>query len=74
MFYAHKQPLIERMISEQVVDRAIQSDDELDFEYIKSLVEPYKKDSSLIIIDDGIQKISKSLAKLFLEGMMKRSI
>ena len=56
------------MVSQGLVDRAIHSDEELDFDFIKSLVEPYKKESSLIVIDDGIDKISKSLMKLFLEG------
>ena len=68
MFYSHKQPLIDKMIGEKLLDKAIQLDEELDYEFVEKLVRPYKKDSSLIIIDDGIQKISKSLTKLFVEG------
>ena len=68
IFYSHKQPIIDKLVSQGLVDRAIHSDEELDFDFIKSLVEPYKKESSLIVIDDGIDKISKSLMKLFLEG------
>ena len=56
------------MIRENIVDKAIQMEDELDYEFIEAMVKPYKKESSLIVIDDGIQKISKSLSKLFLEG------
>ena len=68
IFYSHKQPIIDKLVSEHLVDKAIQTEEELEFDYIKSLVEPYKKESSLIVIDDGIDKISKSLTKLFLEG------
>ena len=68
MFYSHKQPLIDKMIGEKFLDKAIQLDEELDYEFVEKLVKPHKKDSSLIIIDDGIQKISKSLTKLFVEG------
>ena len=68
MFYSHKQPLIDKMVAEKLLDKAIQLDEELDYELVEKLVKPYKKDSSLIVIDDGIQKISKSLTKLFVEG------
>ena len=68
MLYSQKQPLIDKMIQENIVDKAIQMEEELDYEFIEAMVKPYKKESSLIIIDDGIQKISKSLSKLFLEG------
>ena len=68
MLYSQKQPLIDKMIRENIVDKAIQMEEELDYEFIEAMVKPYKKESSLIIIDDGIQKISKSLSKLFLEG------
>ena len=68
MFYSHKQPLIDKMVGEKLLDKAIQLDEELDYEFVERLVKPYRKESSLIIIDDGIQKISKSLTKLFLEG------
>ena len=56
------------MIGEKLLDKAFQLDEELDYDFVERLVKPYKKESSLIIIDDGIQKISKSLTKLFLEG------
>ena len=56
------------MVRENIVDKAIQMEEELDYEFIEAMVKPFKKDSSLIVIDDGIQKISKSLSKLFLEG------
>ena len=68
MFYSQKQPLIDKMVRENVVDKAIQMEEELDYEFIEAMVKPFKTDSSLIVIDDGIQKISKSLSKLFLEG------
>lgn len=68
MIYSQKQPLIDKMISENIIDKAIHSEEELDYEFIEAMVKPFKKDSSLIVIDDGIQKISKSLSKLFLEG------
>ena len=68
MLYSQKQPLIDKMVKENVIDKAIQMEDELDYEFIEAMVKPFKKDSSLIVIDDGIQKISKSLSKLFLEG------
>ena len=68
MLYSQKQPLIDKMMRENIVDKAIQMEEELDYEFIEAMVKPYKKESSLIIIDDGIQKISKSLSKLFLEG------
>ena len=70
MFYSQKQPLIDKMVSDNVIDKAIQMEDELDYEFIEAMVKPFKKDSSLIVIDDGIQKISKSLSKLFLEGKL----
>ena len=68
MFYSQKQPLIDKMVSDNVIDKEIQMEDELDYEFIEAMVKPFKKESSLIVIDDGIQKISKSLSKLFLEG------
>ena len=68
MLYLQKQPLIDKMMRENIVDKAIQMEEELDYEFIEAMVKPYKKESSLIVIDDGIQKISKSLSKLFLEG------
>ena len=68
MLYSQKQPLIDKMIRENIVDKAIQMEEELDYEFIEAMVKPFKKESSLIVIDDGIQKISKSLSKLFLEG------
>ena len=68
MLYSQKQPLIDKMVRENIVDKAIQMEEELDYEFIEAMVKPFKKESSLIVIDDGIQKISKSLSKLFLEG------
>ena len=62
------------MIRDNIVDKAIHMEDELDYEFIETMVKPFKKDSSLIVIDDGIQKISKSLSKLFLEGKKKYKI
>ena len=68
ILYSQKQPLIDKMVRENIVDKAIHMEEELDYEFIEAMVKPFKKESSLIVIDDGIQKISKSLSKLFLEG------
>ena len=44
VYFSHKQPAIDKMLSEGVIDKAIQMDDQgLDFENIKQLIEPFKK-------------------------------
>ena len=44
MYFSHKQPAIDKMLSKGVIDKAIQMDDQgLDFENIKELIEPFKK-------------------------------
>ena len=50
MFYAHKQPIIEKMVSQNLVNRAIQIKDEINYDFVKQ--------TTAYLIDSMISTIS----------------
>lgn len=47
MLYAHKQPVIEKMVSQNLIDRAIQIKDEIDYDSVKNLTKEHREEGSL---------------------------
>ena len=72
--YNDKQPIIEKMLSQNLVNKAIQIKDGIDYEYVKQITKEHKEGGTLLILDDGVDLISTDLRKLFLEGNREKDM
>ena len=64
--YAARSPTIDRMIGQGLIHKAIKGLPK-DFDTLERLVAPYKKEGTLLIVDDGLSQLENYLPTVFEE-------